>query len=471
MNNYDPILFTQRQIFGRDTASGTLSVNDDYNEHIRPFGSPQPPAVEYDMLDYLTNGAGRYATPAVFPIIDDFFNSFLPPNPEDEPYDVSDIRRELDLRDDDDFREATEVAIWQYGTDTTSLDFPERAYIFGTTGFKLDLTNADFIVNDNGNKFISGIQVIAKDDNFDFRGGAGPINDLANVFLLPAYDPYGLGTDPTTNGQNREVPIKFTTSTNGRTYGTSSDLYSHSDWLADDLYEIGTTSIVGTALGAAKLASGIAQFLNPVSTTLAGSYLLNINSDPFLRYLRDDLKVIYGTPGDDNLSPSNRENDLFDSFLPINTPVLIAGGTGDDNIIGSRMSDELLGGDGSDVIGGRGGDDTLNGGANNDNLDGGKGEDVAIFSDTYTGANPNYDISTDEDTKVTTITHLNGGIDGTDTLKDVEFGIFNGEQQPLESLALTTSDTETIAAVAAATGSAPRIIPLPLTDGVEDTEI
>ena len=70
MNDYDPILFTQRQVFGRDTASGTLSTNDDYNEHIRPFGSPQPPAVEYDMLDYLTNGAGRYAIPAIFPIVD-----------------------------------------------------------------------------------------------------------------------------------------------------------------------------------------------------------------------------------------------------------------------------------------------------------------------------------------------------------------------------------------------------------------
>jgi len=214
MNDYDPILFTQRQVFGRDTASGTLSTNDDYNEHIRPFGSPQPPAVEYDMLDYLTNGAGRYAPPAVFPIIDDFFNTPL----DVRTYDISDIRRELDLLDNALFEEATEVAIWQYGTDTTSLDFPERAYIFGTTGFELDLTNANFIVNDNGNRFISGMQVIAKDDNFDFRGGAGPINTVANTVLLPAYDPYGLGTDPTTNGQNREVPIRFTTSTNGRTY-------------------------------------------------------------------------------------------------------------------------------------------------------------------------------------------------------------------------------------------------------------
>lgn len=220
MNDYDPILFTQRQVFGRDTASGTLSTNDDYNEHIRPFGSPQPPAVEYDMLDYLTNGAGRYATPAVFPIIDDFFTTPL----DVDTYDILELRDELDLLDNDDFKEATKTSIWQYGTDTTSFDFAERAYIFGTTDFRLDLTNAEFEVTANGNKFITGMQVIAKDDNFDFRGGAGPINAVANTILLPAYDPYGLGIDPT-NPQNREVPIKFTTSTNGRTYGTSSDPY------------------------------------------------------------------------------------------------------------------------------------------------------------------------------------------------------------------------------------------------------
>ena len=285
MNDYDPILFTQRQVFGRDTASGTLSINDDYNEHIRPFGSPQPPAVEYDMLDYLTNGAGRYATPAVFPIIDDFFTSTI----RQRTYNASQLQSELNLTASE-FQEATKTSIWQYGTDTTSLDFPERAYIFGTTGFKLDLTNAEFEVTANGNKFITGMQVTANDDNFDFRGGAGIINDLANVVLLPAYDPYGLGTDPTTDGKNREVPIKFTTSTSGRTYGTSSDPYSASDWVADDLYELNRVSIQGTASGAAKLALGISQFLNPINATLAGSYLFNINSDPFLRYLRDDLK-------------------------------------------------------------------------------------------------------------------------------------------------------------------------------------
>jgi hypothetical protein len=76
MNNYDPIKFTQRVVFGKDTMSDTLSTDNDYNDHIRPLtGSPVPPAVEFDMLDYLTNGAGRYATPTIFPLVDQFFDA------------------------------------------------------------------------------------------------------------------------------------------------------------------------------------------------------------------------------------------------------------------------------------------------------------------------------------------------------------------------------------------------------------
>ena len=390
MNDYDPILFTQRQVFGRDTASGTLSTNDDYNEHIRPFGSPKPPAVEYDMLDYLENGAGRYAIPAVFPIVDDFFTTIL----DVGTYDILELRDRLNLRKDTDFEKATKTSIWQYGTDTTSLDFAERAYIFGTTDFRLDLTNAKFEVTAKNNKFITGMQVIAEDDNFDFRGGAPIINDLANLILLPAYDPYGLGNDPT-KPENREVPIKYTTSTSGRTYGTSSDPYSASDWVIDDIYETGTISIKDTVSGAAKLAVGISQFLNPVSTTLAGLYLRNIDSDPFFRYERGDSKVIYGTPNSDDIGVFRDIGIEFNGSNPLaipNTPslsnLLMVGGDGNDTITSYAVGDELLGGNGNDVLNGGGGNDTLNGGADNDNLDGGEGNrDVAIFTEEYTVEN------------------------------------------------------------------------------------
>ncbi|MFM2315335.1 MAG: hypothetical protein RLZZ04_4613 [Cyanobacteriota bacterium] len=179
MNNYDPIKFTQRVVFGKDTMSGTLSIDDDYNEHIRPDGSI-PPGLEFDMLDYLTNGAGRYATPSIFPLVDQFFDASTVIQ-ANTYFGTAEIRAALGLDDPGDedeeaFKQATEVAIWQYGTGTLSWDFAERAYIFGTTGFTLDLTNAKFIVGSNGEKNITGMRVKANPDNFDFVGGAGGVN-------------------------------------------------------------------------------------------------------------------------------------------------------------------------------------------------------------------------------------------------------------------------------------------------------
>jgi Ca2+-binding RTX toxin-like protein len=126
--------------------------------------------------------------------------------------------------------------------------------------------------------------------------------------------------------------------------------------------------------------------------------------------------------------------------------------------------DAMYGGFGNDVIegfgendilnGGGAGNDTLDGGTGNDSLDGEKGEDKAVFTDNF----ENYDVQTSGIlTKTTTITHKNNGVDGIDTLKNIEWGEFKGEQIPLGNARL-------------ATDPAPRIIPLPLEDGVLDTE-
>ncbi|MGL5941796.1 MAG: hypothetical protein ACRC2S_15720 [Waterburya sp.] len=454
MNNYDPIKFTQRLVFGKDTDSyiNPLSTDNDYNDHIRPEGSI-PPGFEFDMLDYLTNGAGRYATPAVFPLVDKFFAPSTDLQNGITYFGTAAIRKALGFDatgDEEVFKEATEVAIWQYGTDTLSLDFAERAYLFGTTGFTLDLTNAKFIVGYNDERSITGLRVKADKDNFDFVGGAGIINKLAKLILEPAYDPYGL--------TRKEVPIEFTTSIDGREYGTSATPYGFDKYGADEIYETTNTSVVGTVSGVAKLATGMNNFfipgggINP-SVLAAGSYLSNINSDPFLRYRRGDFKVIYGTPGNDDIDKKDQEYDISD-ISPIPSKFLMVGGTGNDSITGNFDSDELLGGDGNDVLKGDRGNDTLNGSKGNESLDGGGGHDKAIFTDEF----KNYDIATTGTTiKTTTITHKDNGIDGVDTLKNVEFGIFQGELIPLENARLATEP-------------APRIIPLPLEDGVIETE-
>ena len=45
-----------------------------------------------------------------------------------------------------------------------SSDFAERAYLFGTTGFELDLTDAIFTVNPDGSRNVSGMRVKANTD-------------------------------------------------------------------------------------------------------------------------------------------------------------------------------------------------------------------------------------------------------------------------------------------------------------------
>ncbi|NJL52211.1 MAG: VWA domain-containing protein [Hydrococcus sp. SU_1_0] len=131
--------------------------------------------------------------------------------------------------------------------------------------------------------------------------------------------------------------------------------------------------------------------------------------------------------------------------------------------------DNINGGQGNDLIEGLGendtlrgdnynyaGNDTLDGGMGNDFLDGGEGYDEAIFTDEF----KNYDVQTSGIlTKTTTITHKNNGVDGIDTLKNIEWGEFKGEQVPIGNARLAASAT-----------SAPRLIPLPLEDGEIETE-
>ena len=167
--NYDPVLLTKRLVYGTENPS------DDFNEHIRPDGEV-PQSVTYSMKDYMESGSGRYAIPSIFPIVDKFFSSFeIEPGNYDTPEEIRDVLDLGDINPDtgryETFNQSKRTAIWQYGTDTISSDFPERAYIFGTSDFILDLTNARFIVDDNGDRSIIGMKVTPGREDFDFSGG------------------------------------------------------------------------------------------------------------------------------------------------------------------------------------------------------------------------------------------------------------------------------------------------------------
>ena len=107
------------------------------------------------------------------------------------------------------------------------------------------------------------------------------------------------------------------------------------------------------------------------------------------------------------------------------------------------------------------GNDRLEGGEGNDELDGGIEDDVAVFSDSF--ENYGYEISESISGGYDSITFTHPE-DGIDTLRNIEWGIFGGEQADTGTLVASSSlDGIPVATV-------PRIIPLPLEDGVEDTE-
>ncbi|HZF77972.1 MAG TPA: sialate O-acetylesterase, partial [Acetobacteraceae bacterium] len=98
------------------------------------------------------------------------------------------------------------------------------------------------------------------------------------------------------------------------------------------------------------------------------------------------------------------------------------GGAGNDIIIGGALTDTIRGGAGADLLNGVAGADVVDGGAGNDILDGGAGFDVAVFSGSraQSTAVRNGDGSW-------TVT----GINGTDTLRNIEALRFADGQIPL----------------------------------------
>ena len=147
------------------------------------------------------------------------------------------------------------------------------------------------------------------------------------------------------------------------------------------------------------------------------------------------------------VTPPNDGNDLINGTY---RKELILGLGGDDTIFGAGADDRLEGNEGDDQLDGGTGDDILTGGRGDDIIDGGtntlaiinpfnRENDVAVYSanrseysiDTQTIGGIGI-IGIGEET-VTTVTHLNNGIDGIDTLTNIEILQFADGAIPLSS--------------------------------------
>jgi RTX calcium-binding nonapeptide repeat (4 copies) len=367
------------------------------------------------MLEYMTSGGGRFAYPSLFGAVEKFFTATTIPDSTYTYSQLLDTRLGLNLTPGD-----LEIIISQYGTGLLSADLAERAYIFGTTQFRLNIDNAIFEVV-GGVKTIRNIEVRAYDDNFDFVTDNEFSKFVGANFLKPAVDPYNLSRG--------SVGINF------RGTGKIYDNYSQEQFLVNELLEV-DVSLRGSLTSKAQDIAGISK----LGTVDSIPFFNSIASDRFLSYKNLGRKVIYGTTGDDNLDRSDvkQSADAFAEFE-------IVGGGGNDIINGSISSDHLDGGTGNDVLdGGLGndyligsdGDDTLDGGQGDDYFIGGSGNDTinggsfvfGLFGGTdkasYSGSSSEYDIEYLPNKSVR-ISDKVADRNGIDTLTGVEYAVFS----------------------------------------------
>ena len=191
----------------------------------------------------------------------------------------------------------------------------------------------------------------------------------------------------------------------------------------------------------------------------------------------NDYKLDLAVTSRGNLDTSDNNPFTRDLIIAVGVSErLFKSGEGDDYLYGGPVNDTLDGGmdndyldgeKGNDVLIGGAGNDKLRGGEGNDTLDGGADEDVAIFTDEYKTQDYEYRENLDG---TITIAHQNAeidgaGIDGIDTLKNIEWARFDGEQIDIETLSALSNEGGTETQIARR-----RIIPLPLADGIETTE-
>ena len=176
--------------------------------------------INIDATSYMQNGAGRYASAVDFKMFEKFFTEKNLPA-KLQPYSFTEIVDLIYHKDDavrikrlPNSKNGFTVSISQYGIDTSSSDYVERAFIFGSTQVtvtKADIDKLQFFVRPDGSREIRNLRITPKNDNFDFIGGSSSQDasgrmlkmmvDTANAGFKKVIDPKGIG---------RAVPLVYT---------------------------------------------------------------------------------------------------------------------------------------------------------------------------------------------------------------------------------------------------------------------
>lgn len=166
--------------------------------------------VDLDTAQFMTTGAGRFATGAQSALVQAFFNSGS--TLAEGIYSKAQLAGILGLS-------SYGINFQSYEYADATNDWAERTFIFGSQAFKLD-DDVVFRVAADGTRTIENYRIVpneAVQENFDFVS-SNPLTILGNIYLESVIDPSTIG---------RTVNINFTGP------GQTATTYTESDYLAD----------------------------------------------------------------------------------------------------------------------------------------------------------------------------------------------------------------------------------------------
>jgi len=297
-------------LYGQATQP-TSPFSDGY---VRPDSGYDPVTLTVDTVDYMANGAGRFALAAEFAVVKDFFEDTSLTS--GQHYSLNEMLAHYGLAN-------AHLSISQWNFSDSTDDYNERVFVWGSSAFELGI-NTTFYIDSSGTKHIDNLSIIPRGiENFDFHGG-NDLENIANAYILqPNIDPSEIG---------RQVFMQFIGSVPSTTYTLSNydaDLDKEHSW--------GTPGVLGAAVTTFEVVAQLA-------------------TDGVTVPLIDGVPIQYGTVGDDDGIHS-----LYTSYFQ-NNPTLggyatngeaVIGGAGDDAIIGdyggTGAKFYIDGGDGVDI--------------------------------------------------------------------------------------------------------------------------
>ncbi|WP_430417043.1 peptidoglycan DD-metalloendopeptidase family protein [Parasphingorhabdus sp.] len=125
------------------------------------------------------------------------------------------------------------------------------------------------------------------------------------------------------------------------------------------------------------------------------------------------VNILSGGDGDDLIRGHNGDDTIYGG----DEDDVVWGDEGNDTVHGGTDNDEVRGGLGDDTLFGDGGDDHIRGEQGNDTIDGGTGDDTVFFW----GEREDFSVVQNSDQSISVTDLRSDGLEGTDTLRNVEF--------------------------------------------------